>query len=205
MSLFDRIWAGAYDALTGKADRAGDVRLRHRLVAPARGRVLEVGAGTGRNLPLYRDADEVVALEPEQHSRAYAERRAPQAPVPVDVVAGDGQDLPFDDASFDTVVTSLVLCTVPELDATLDEVARVLKPGGEVRFWEHVRSDDDDLARWQDRFETPWGWWGRGCHPNRATVDAIRARFTVDEVEAYDASGVPRIVRPHVIGVARKR
>lgn len=204
MSLFDRVWASVYDAAAGMADRGGDYRLRHRLVAPAAGRVLEIGAGTGRNLPLYRDADEVVALEPEPHSRSFAERRAPLAPVPVEVVAGDAQNLPFEDASFDTVVASLVLCTVPDLHGALDEAIRVLKPGGQLRFWEHVRSDDPDLARWQDRLEAPWGWWGRGCHPNRSTLDAIRERLTVDDVDAYDATGVPPIVRPHLIGTARR-
>ena len=202
--VLDRAWVALFDRAAAMADRGGDFRLRHRLVAPARGRVLEVGAGTGRNLPLYRDADEVVALEPDRYSRGYAEARAPLAPVPVTLIDGDAQALPFDDASFDTVVCSLVLCTVPDLDRGLREIRRVLRPDGTLRFWEHVRSDERDLARWQDRFETPWGWLGRGCRPNRDTVARITAAgFEVRELDPYEAAGLPPIVRPHVIGITK--
>jgi ubiquinone/menaquinone biosynthesis C-methylase UbiE len=109
--------------------------------------VLEIGAGTGRNLPLYRTATRVVALEPGPGMRARAERTARAAPVPVEVVDGRAEDLPFPDHSFDTVVASLVLCTVPDPAGALAEARRVLGPGGRLRFYQHVRADDPRLAR----------------------------------------------------------
>ncbi|MBW3664396.1 MAG: class I SAM-dependent methyltransferase [Actinobacteria bacterium] len=201
--VLDRAWVALFDRAAALVDRGDGYRLRHQLVAPATGRVLEVGAGTGRNLALYRDADEVVALEPDRVARGYAEQRARLAPVPVTLVDGDAQALPFDDDTFDTVIASLVLCTIPDLDRGLHELRRVLRPEGRLRFWEHVRSDDPRLARWQDRLEGPWGWIGRGCRPNRdTTAELHRAWFEIVDLDAYEAPGYPPIVRPHVIGVA---
>lgn len=199
------LWAAAYDRVAAREERAGADAYRRRLCAEARGQVVEIGVGTGRNLRYYERAEHVLAVEPDPAMRRRAERVAARAPVPVTVVAGDAADLPVADASVDTVVSGLVLCTVGDLDRVLGEIRRVLRPGGELRFWEHVRAADHRLARWQDRLEVPWRWVGRGCHPNRATVDAIRrAGFELVWVEGYDQPGVPPIVRPHVIGVARR-
>jgi ubiquinone/menaquinone biosynthesis C-methylase UbiE len=115
-------------------------------VEGARGEVLEIGAGTGKNLPLYRAAERVVALEPDSAMRARAQDAVLEARVPVEVVEGDGMALPFPDTSFDTLVFSLVLCTVPDMEQTLTEARRVLRPGGILRFYEHVRADDPRLA-----------------------------------------------------------
>jgi ubiquinone/menaquinone biosynthesis C-methylase UbiE len=130
---------------------------RRRLLADLRGRVLEVGAGNGLNFPHYpATVTEVLAVEPEPYLRRLALAAARQAPVPIRVVDGTAEALPADDATFDAVVASLMLCTVAELDQALAETRRVLGPGGRLRFYEHVRANDPRLARWQDRLEGPW-------------------------------------------------
>jgi SAM-dependent methyltransferase len=145
----------------------------------------------------------VVALEPAPAMRARAEEAAGAALVAVQVVEGRAEQLPFPDESFDTVVSSAVLCSVSDPARALAEAHRVLRPGGTLRFYEHVRAEDPRLARWQDRLERPWGWIGAGCHPNRDTAAAIAsAGFTVVEMELFDFEAVPRLVRPHVLGVA---
>jgi SAM-dependent methyltransferase len=167
--------------------------------------VLEIGAGTGRTLPLYRTATRVVALEPGPGTRARAHQAARTAQVAVEVVDGTAEALPFPEAAFDTVVASLVLCTVPDLAQTLAEARRVLRPGGTLRFYQHVRADDPRLARWQDRLERPWGWLAGGCHPNRDVVAAITAAgFRLLELDRFDFQLMSPLVRPHVLGVAQR-
>ena len=204
MSLFSRAYAAGYDRLTARVDRKGGTEHRRRLVEQADGDVLEVGAGTGMNFGHYRKAARVVALEPGPGMRARAERAVVRAAVPIEVVDGDGMNLPFPDESFDTVVFGLVLCTIPDPDRALAEARRVLRPGGTLRFYEHVRATDPEIARSQDRYERPWKWFGRGCHPNRDTPAAIdRAGFAVSTLDRFELPGVPRIVRPHAEGSAR--
>lgn len=201
--LFGRLYAAGYDVFSRRIDVKGGAEHRMRLVAEAKGEVLEVGAGTGRNLPEYRAATKVVALEPDTAMRRRAERVARRADVPVEVVDGDALSLPFPDASFDTVVTSLVLCTIPDPARALAEAHRVLRPGGSLRFYEHVRSGEEKLARRQDRWCRAWRWFGRGCHPNRETVSLIEASgFAVRELDEFPLAAAPLIVRPHVLGVA---
>lgn len=209
MSLFGKFQARCYDFFMDRMDRAGGEEHRRRLVEEARGEVLEIGAGTGKNLPLYRAAERVVALEPDPAMWARAWKRAHDAAretrMAVDVVEGDALALPFADASFDTVVFSLVLCTVPDPGRALAEARRVLRPGGTLRFYEHVRAAEPRLARWQDRLERPWRWVGRGCHPNRDTAAAVAdAGLGIVSLEEFDFPAMPRIVRPHVIGLAER-
>jgi len=205
MSLFGRFQARCYDFFMDRMDRAGAEEHRRGLVEEAGGEVLEIGAGTGKNFSLYRAARRVVALEPDPGMRARAQTAAREARVPVEVVEGDATDLPFGDASFDTVVFSLVLCTVPDVERALVEARRVLRPGGTLRFYEHVRANDPRLGRWQDRLERPWGWVGRGCHPNRDTAAAVEAAgFGIVSLEEFDFPPMPPIVRPHVIGIAER-
>ena len=204
-SLVQRLAAAGYDWLFDRVDPLGGADHRRRLVEQAAGAVLEIGAGTGRNLPLYRTATRVVALEPGPGMRARANQAAQAAHVAVEVIDGMAEDLPFPDAAFDTVVASLVLCTVPDLAQTLAEARRVLRPGGTLRFYQHVRADDPRLARWQDRLERPWGWLAGGCHPNRDVVAAITAaEFRMLELDRFDFQIMPPLVRPHVLGVAQR-
>lgn len=130
-------------------------------------------------------------------------RLGPAGRPPAELVAAGAEALPFPDASFDTVVFTLVLCTVPDPAAALDEAARVLAPGGRMLFCEHVRSESPDVARWQDRLERPWGFLGHGCHPNRDTVAAIEASgLELGRVENGRMPKAPPIVRPLVWGTA---
>jgi ubiquinone/menaquinone biosynthesis C-methylase UbiE len=180
---------------------------RRRLLAGLTGRVLEVGAGNGLNFPHYPvTVTEVLAVEPEPYLRRLALAAASQAPVPIRVVDGTAEALPADDATFDAVVASLVLCTVADPDQALVEAHRVLRPGGMLRFYEHVRAEAPGLARWQDRLERPWGWLVGGCHPNRDTVAAITAAgLQVVQLDRFDLPAMPPLARPHVLGVAERR
>jgi ubiquinone/menaquinone biosynthesis C-methylase UbiE len=179
---------------------------RRRLLADLSGRVLEVGAGNGLNFPHYpATVTEVLAVEPEPYLRHLALAAARQTPVPIRVVDGTAEALPAPDAAVDTVVASLVLCTVTDLDQGLAETRRVLRPGGRLRFYEHVRAQDPRLARWQDRLERPWGWLAGGCHPNRDTVAAITAAgLRVVQLDRFDLQAMPVLARPHVLGVAER-
>jgi ubiquinone/menaquinone biosynthesis C-methylase UbiE len=179
---------------------------RQRLLAGLTGRVLEVGAGNGLNSPHYpATVTEVLAVEPEPYLRRLALAAARQAPVPIRVVDGTAEALPAPDATVDAVVASLVLCTVADLDEALAEIGRVLRPGGRLRFYEHVRAEDPQLARWQDRLERPWGWLVGGCHPNRDPVAAITAAgLQVVQLDRFDPAAMPALARPHVLGVAER-
>jgi ubiquinone/menaquinone biosynthesis C-methylase UbiE len=179
---------------------------RRRLLAGLTGRVLEVGAGNGLNFPHYpATVTEVLAIEPEPYLHRQALAAASQAPIPIRVVAGTAEALPAPDGAFDAVVASLVLCTVTDLDQALAETRRVLRPGGRLRFYEHVRATDPRLARWQDRLQRPWGWLVGGCHPNRDTVAAIGAAgLRLVRMGRFDLQVMPPLARPHVLGVAER-
>jgi ubiquinone/menaquinone biosynthesis C-methylase UbiE len=179
---------------------------RRRLLAGLHGRVLEVGAGNGLNFPHYpATITEVLAVEPEPYLRRLAMAAASQAPAPIRVADGTAEALPADDATFDGVVASLVLCIVTDPDQALAEVRRVLRPGGTLRFYEHVRATDPRLARWQDQLERPWGWLVGGCHPNRDTVAAITATsLQLVALDRFDLAAMPALARPHVLGVAER-
>ncbi len=179
---------------------------RSKLLAGLTGSVIEVGAGTGLNFPHYpATVTEVLAVEPEPYLRRLALTTARQAPAPIRVVDGTAEALPAPDTSFDTVVASLVLCSVADLVRALAEIRRVLRPGETLRFYEHVRADAPRLARWQDWLERPWGWLAGGCHPNRDTVAAITtAGLQMVELDRFDLQAMPPPVRPHVLGVAQR-
>ena len=168
---------------------------RRRLLAGARGAVLEIGGGTGANLAHYRDVDRVTIAEPDPFMRSRIGPKLEDARVPVEVSAAGAEALPFPDGSFDTVVSTLVLCTVPDQAAALDEVRRVLRPGGRLLFIEHVRAAGSQ-ARWQDRLEPLWRRLFGGCHPNRDTVAAIEgAGFEIETFESFYPPDPP--VWPH--------
>jgi ubiquinone/menaquinone biosynthesis C-methylase UbiE len=203
------IFARFYDRITAGAERGGLGEMRRELLSSASGRVLELGAGTGHNLEYYTDAvTALVMTEPDPHmARRLRERlaRDPGAAGNSSVVETSAEDLPFDDGSFDVVVATLVLCTVPDQARALAEARRVLVEGGRLLYIEHVRSHRPGLGRWQDRFERPWGFFAAGCHPNRPTDQALAdAGFWIDSLEREKLPKAPPIVRPLIRGVARR-
>ncbi len=157
----------AYEAMGRWEPLFGLDRERRALVGRLGGRVLEVGAGNGRNLAHYAPTSKVVAIEPEPHMMRLAQARAGRALL----VRGDAEELPFASGSFDTVVACLVLCTIPSPDRALGEICRVLRPGGMLHFLEHIRARGALLTALQDALDPVWSRLCGGCHPNRATLD----------------------------------
>jgi ubiquinone/menaquinone biosynthesis C-methylase UbiE len=199
------IFAALYERMGVSMERRWMGGRRRRLLAGARGAVLEIGGGTGANLPHYRDVDRVIVTEPDPFMRRRLVRKLADARVPVEVSAAGAEELPFPDGSFDTVVSTLVLCTVQYQESALDEVRRVLRPGGRLLFIEHVRAAGS-TARWQDRLEPLWGWLHGGCHPNRDTVAAIEeAGFEIETFESFHPPVLLSSLTPHVQGSATVR
>jgi ubiquinone/menaquinone biosynthesis C-methylase UbiE len=199
-----------YARFSPLAEARGGRRHRRSLVAGLEGRVIEIGCGNGLNFAHYQaPVTGVLAVEPDRHLRRDAEAAARRADVAIDVVDGDAGRLPAGDASFDVAVVSLVLCSVPDISVALAEIFRVLRPGGRLRFYEHVASASDPLRRMQ-RLATPvWRQMAGGCCPDRDTVEAIvAAGFVLDHVDHFDyvpGPGVPlRLVAPHVLGSASR-
>jgi SAM-dependent methyltransferase len=194
-------------ARVSERESAEQVERRRETLAGLRGRVVEIGAGNGRNFGFYpSEVDAVAAVEPEPYLRARAVQAAAGAPVAVRVVDALAGRLPFEAASFDAAVACLVLCTVPDPAAALAEVRRVLRPGGELRFLEHVHAETGALRAVQsfaDR-STLWPRVAGGCHAARDTLSAIEAAgFTVQHVRRFDFSpGPPLPAVPHVLGRA---
>ncbi|HET9348001.1 MAG TPA: methyltransferase domain-containing protein [Arthrobacter sp.] len=190
-----------------RMDARGAADHRRRLVEAAHGTVVEIGAGYGATFPFYpAEVTGVLALEPDPTLRELARAAAARAPVPVTVVDGVAESLPAADASVDVVVSSLVLCSVADQSVALAEVVRVLRPGGLLLFYEHVRSEHRLLAAAEDLVTPLWSRVAGGCHPNRDTAASIAgAGLTVRGVERFGFSvlpGNPRLA--HVLGVACK-
>jgi SAM-dependent methyltransferase len=181
-------------------------RYRAELLAGLSGRVLEIGAGNGMNFGHYPPTvAEVVALEPEPYLRERAQAAAPAAPVAVTVRDGVAAPVPLEGGSFDAAVASLVLCTVPDPDAAVAELRRVLRPGAELRFFEHVRSSRPYKARLQ-RLLDRTGVWPRligGCHTARDTLATLeRADFAIAKARRVDVGPAANPANPHVVGAA---
>jgi ubiquinone/menaquinone biosynthesis C-methylase UbiE len=174
-----------YDALCAVMERTGLGRWRCWLAEGALGRTLDLGTGTGRNLPLYRPGTRVVGLDPTRAGLERARRRAPAVPL----IQGRAEALPFRDGVFDTVVSGLVLCSVADPGQGLAEVRRVLRPGGTLRALEHVRSLTPWKGRLQDAVQPSWTWLSGGCHPNRDTERTVeQAGFRI-EPDGHRARG----------------
>ncbi len=205
MSLYGRVFAAAYDRGLAASERAGLSEMRARLLAEARDRTLELGAGTGLNLVHYSGHGiELTLTEPEAPMARRLKRRASKLRPDATIVCAPADRLPFDDASFDSVVCTLVLCTVPNPAAALAEIERVLAVDGRLLFLEHVRSDDAGLARWQDRLHGLWVHVGHGCHCNRDTLANIHAAgFEVDQLHHDRIPKAAPIIRPLIVGSAR--
>ena len=201
-------FASLYDRMQASAERSYMGRVREEIVGGARGRVLEVGAGTGLSFPYYNDhAEEVIATEPDPFMLERARRRAEEVERPIELRQAAAEDLPFENGSFDTVVSTAVLCTVTDPAGALSEVRRVLKPSGELRMYEHVRYDHAFGAFWQDVATPVWRWFTAGCHPNRDIASLVReAGFEFERLELTKPLPlIPPMVfaRPHITGIAR--
>lgn len=202
------IFARIYDRVSARAEDVGQREHRRELLEGLRGRVVEVGAGNGLNFPHYPpEVEEVVAVEPEPFLRERAVAAAAEAPVSVRVLDGVADRLALDDAAMDAAVVSLVLCSVPDQLDALAEVRRVLRPGGELRFYEHVRSERAGFARAQRAADLVWPRIAGGCHTHRDTVGAIEAAgFGVERCRRFSfrPCSVIAPVTPHVLGRARR-
>jgi ubiquinone/menaquinone biosynthesis C-methylase UbiE len=202
---WDHVFAALYDRMNRRGEEQTMGRLRSERLANARGRTLEIGAGTGANVSYYPDdIDELILAEPFEPMRRRLERKLRESGSAASALDASAEALPLDDESVDTVVSTLVLCTVDFQDRALAEVARVLRPEGQLLFIEHVRSDSPRVARWQDRLATPWRHFAAGCRCNRDTIASITTAGFSTEHEDTHWKGVPPIVAPLVIGRAAK-
>jgi ubiquinone/menaquinone biosynthesis C-methylase UbiE len=198
-----RQFAARYDRCSAPAERRWAAVLREQLVGGVGGKVLEIGAGTGANLRFYRAADHVTVSEPSAAMRARLTAKLGQAEVPVDVVDATAGALPFPDASFDAVVCTLVLCTVPDQPRALGEIRRVLKPAGALVFFEHVRGHGPAAVA-QDMITPLTRVVAAGCHPNRDTAAALVAGgFGIETIATIKPRPHMPLVAPFIHGVAR--
>lgn len=199
-----RLSARLYEPMLWLGEKAGFWRWRKRQIEQVTGSVMELGAGTGLNLPYYpAGLERLVLVEPDVHKAKLLAAKEPPAGVTPEILRAPGETLPFEDDSFDTVVETLVLCTVAGPEATAAEIRRVLKPDGKFLFIEHVRSDRPRLGRFQDRMEGPWKKFADGCHCNRRTVPMLAANgFEVEVLAEMDQFPMFPMARPIVSGIA---
>ena len=200
-----RIHAAAYDRMTGPLERAVLSERRARLLTAVSGQVLDIGAGTGANIPHFQQASRVIAAEPDPAMRRRLTAKVATARVPVEVTSDTAESLRHADASFDAVVFTLVLCSVNSPDRALVEARRVLRPSGRLIALEHVRGSGS-LSRWQDRLTPIWSRLNAGCHLNRDVAAAIeRAGFTIEKAESFDPFPRWVPVRPLLEAIALPR
>lgn len=204
-------FAALFDRMSSRNERTYMKDIRPRIVDGASGGVLEIGAGTGHSLPYYRGKafDELVLTDPDPYMLKRLRKKLAEADIEAEVVQAPAEELPFSDASFDAVLSVHVLCSVQSVSKTLSEVRRVLKPSGQFRFFDHVRSRNRLGAVVQDLVQPVWGQFSGGCHPNRNIAAAVeRAGFAFTELEglrpfpALQPMIFQAISRPHVLGVA---
>lgn len=202
--MMRRLFAALYDTVSKGSEAAGMREERRRLLAQAAGATLEIGAGTGLNLEHYPEAvTRLVLVEPDRHMRRRLARRLEALGRTAETVDASVDDLPFPDGTFDTAVVTYVLCSVPDQEEALAEIARVLKPSGRFLFLEHVRSDDPRLARRQDRIQPLYNL--VGCNPNRDTLATIESSaLTVESVRHGEVPKAPKVERPLIVGTARR-
>ena len=201
------VFARLFARLVALDDRTGQAEHREEMLAGLSGRVVEVGAGSGANFGHYPPGvTEVVAIEPEPYLRGLAAAAATEVDLEVEVVDGLAEELPVAEDWADAAVASLVLCSIEDPAGSLAEMARAVRPGGELRFYEHVRSLDEGSARWQERIDTVWPHLFGNCHTSRDTAAVIEsAGWEVVELRRLHI-GPPRFpnpVAPHIIGRAR--
>lgn len=180
-----RIFSRLYDPVIELPERLGLRRLRREVLRDVRGRVLELGLGTGRNIPLYPDVvDSLTGIDPDESMIEQAGERAREATFPVRLLPVPAEELPLEDVSFDAVTGTLVFCTIPDVARALGEARRVLAPGGELRLLEHVRMDREPFATLQETVTPVWKHLAGGCRLDRDTLSAVReAGFEVERVQ----------------------
>jgi ubiquinone/menaquinone biosynthesis C-methylase UbiE len=203
MSIRSKVFAVTYDRQIRKAEQLLLAGLRASVLAAATGDVLEIGSGTGANLGAYPETIASLTMtEPEPAMLRRLQRKADAANQDVTALRAPAEDLPFERATFDTVVSTLVLCGVSDQQRALRQITRVLRPGGRLLFIEHVRSDDPKLARHQDRMN----WLNRlvvCCECNRPTASAIaEAGFAIDTISQHVMPKAPKFVGPVIAGAA---
>lgn len=203
MSVRRRFFAATYDRQLRKVERAGLADMRRRLLAEAAGEVLEIGGGTGANLAHYRPAVTSLTLtEPDASMLKRLERHANTATPSAMVLRAPAEDLPFDDDTFDVVVSTLVLCGVDDQPRAVREIRRVLRPEGRLLFLEHVRASEPAKAKKQDRMN----WLNRAvvcCDCNRPTLETLeQGGFRTSTLEHTELPKAPSFVRPAILGVA---
>jgi SAM-dependent methyltransferase len=197
-----------YPRFRDAAQANGEDEFRKRLLDGLSGRVLELGCGDGDHFRLYPDSvTELVGVEPEENMRERAEKAAAALEFPVRIVPGFAEHIPAEDGEFDVGVAALVLCSVKDQGAALAELMRVIRPGGELRFFEHVRADSRPLATAQTAVQPLWSFLGGGCHLNRRTEQAIRdSGFEVEWCDRFEFAPelLSKLAGPHILGVARR-
>jgi ubiquinone/menaquinone biosynthesis C-methylase UbiE len=203
MGLRSRFFAVTYDRFSKGMEDAGLAEMRRNLIEGASGDVLEIGGGTGANLGYYGAGVESLTItEPEPPMLKRLERKAREQNSHATILRAPAEDLPFEDASFDTVVSTLVLCGVDDQPRVVRELRRVLRPGGRLIFIEHVRSDDPRVAKMQNRMN-PLNRFMVCCDCNRPTLETIRsAGFDVTALEQTELPKAPPFVRPLIVGTA---
>jgi SAM-dependent methyltransferase len=198
-----RFFAAIYDPFLALGEHRGMREHRRALLARASGRVLEIGAGTGLNLDHYPDdIDDLVLTEPVEPMARRLERRLERSGRAGKVLRAGAESLPIADDSADTVVSTMVLCTVSDPQTALAEIRRVLRPGGRLLFCEHVRSDSPRLERWQRRLAGPWASFAEGCRCDQPTLELIEDELDVRHLERDSWRGMAPLVRPLVVGEA---
>jgi ubiquinone/menaquinone biosynthesis C-methylase UbiE len=207
-SVSHPLFARVYARVGAAAEAKGGAEHRDEMLDGLSGRVIEVGAGTGLNFRHYPSTvTGVLAVEPEPFLRGIATDEAGRSSVPIEVVDGVADALPAEDASQDAGVASLVLCSVPDQERALAELFRVIRPRGELRFYEHVRGESAGFARFQRVVDVIHPLMGGGCHASRDTVGAIeRAGFVIEAIRRFRfvVCLVDQAITPHVIGKARR-
>jgi ubiquinone/menaquinone biosynthesis C-methylase UbiE len=200
-------FAAVYDRQMAFAEKRWLAKVREEMVGSLKGRVLEIGAGTGANFPYYHDGVDLIATEPDPYMLEKATRRARETDKSIELKRAPAEELPFEDDSFDVVIGTLVLCSVNKPARALSEIRRVLKPGGEFRSYEHVRYQNPVGAFFQDLIQPAWSWFGAGCHPNRDTLRLIKeAGFEIISAEVKNTfPPVPPMIcaRPHLKAIVK--
>jgi ubiquinone/menaquinone biosynthesis C-methylase UbiE len=203
-SLGERFNAAIYDPFLWLGERRGMRDRRASLVGSLSGRVLEIGAGTGLNMRHYpAGVEELILTEPDAGMAARLRNRLGEARTAARVVEAPAEELPAEDGSVDVVLSTMVLCTVPDPHAAIAEIVRVLAPGGRLAFCEHVLSDSPRLARWQHRLAKPWAAFAEGCRCDRPTHRWIAEALRIERLDRDTWRGMPPIVQPLALGEAR--